>query len=299
MDLCNKKCKALAVIDPKRFFLEFLYMYKGVIKYDLKKFELGLEIFMGASALFSFTGISFKLSRKILDSAKDRVSNDQAKILFWHDLLDTIHNYLEGNWKAITRYNDDLVNKCLNIGELYDAAQHLYWHGFVYIYQGDFDIADSIVNKLNEIYEVYEHDLSISLKYELNTTLLMESRKLTDALTEVKKGIDFAEKAGLSYFLLEMYSCQAWIHILMEDIEDAEKSLKRANKIRHEVDSPVPFQLSNFCRSQLAYDLYRLSQAIKDGNKPGVIQIQEAGRQIRQDAVKGCKKSGPASYRII
>jgi class 3 adenylate cyclase/tetratricopeptide (TPR) repeat protein len=301
VDLCYKKCKALAIIDPKRFFLEFLYMYKGVTKFSLKKFELGLEIFMGASALFSFTGISFRLSRKILASAKDRVLNDDAKILIWFDLLDTIHCYLEGNWKAAASHNDEFVNICLNSGELYDAAQHLYWHGFIYIYQGSFDTAKSMVTKLNEIYEVYAHDLSISLKYELNTNLLMESRKLTDALIEVKKGIDFAEKAGLSYFLLEMYSCQAWVHILMGDIEDAEKSLKRANKIRQEVDSPVPFQLSNFYRSQLAYDLYRLSQAIKDGNKSESSKYRKQAGKSGKMLLKVAKKAAQhrtESYKL-
>ena len=301
VDLFNKKCKALAVIDPKRFFLEFLYMYKGVTNFNLKKFELGLEIFMGTSALFSFTGISFRLSRKILDSAKDRGLNDDAKILIWYDLLDTIYNYLEGNWKAATSYNDDLVNKSLSSGELYDASQHLYWHGFLHIYHGSFNIAESIVNKLNEIYEVYEHDLSKSLKYELNTILLMESRKLTDALIEVKQGIDFAEKAGLSYFLLEMYSCQAWIHILMGNIEDAQESLKHANKIRYEVDSPVPFQLSNFCRSQLEYDLYRLSAAIRDGNKSGASKYKKQAVKSGKMLLKVAKKAAQhrtESYKL-
>jgi tetratricopeptide (TPR) repeat protein len=215
--------------------------------------------------------------------------------------LDTIHNYLAGNWKAISRYDADLVNRRLNSGELYDAAQHLYWHGFVYIYQGSFETANSIVNKLAEIYEVYAHDLSISLKYELNTMLLMESRKLTDALLEVKKGLDFAEKAGLSYFLLEMYSCQAWIHILMRDIEAAEKSLKRANKIRREVDSPVPFQLSNFCRSQLEYDLCRLSRAIRDRNKSESAKYRQQAGKSAKTLLKVAKKAAQhrtESYKL-
>jgi tetratricopeptide (TPR) repeat protein len=143
-------------------------------------------------------------------------------------------------------------------------------------------MAKSIVYKLNEIFEVYEHDLSKSLKYELNTLLLMECHKLNDALIEVEEGIDFAQKAGLSYFLLEMYSCQAWIHILMGDIEKAEKSLKHANKIRREVDTPVPFQLSNFCRSQLEYDLYRLNESIRNGNK-------SESSEYRKQAFKSCK----------
>jgi hypothetical protein len=129
----------------------------------------------------------------------------------------------------------------------------------------------------------------------------MESRKLTDALIEVKKGIDFAEKASLSYFLLEMYSCQAWIHILMSDIEAAEKSLKRANKIRREVDSPVPFQLSNFCRSQLEYDLYRLSQAIIDRNKSASAKYRKQAGKSGKILLKVAKKAAQhrtESYKL-
>ncbi|GAG84716.1 unnamed protein product, partial [marine sediment metagenome] len=65
IDLYWKKIKAVSIIDPKRFFLEYLYIFKRVIDFNLKDFELGLEIFTGASALFSFSGVSFRLSRKI------------------------------------------------------------------------------------------------------------------------------------------------------------------------------------------------------------------------------------------
>ncbi len=51
------------------------------------------------------------------------------------------------------------------------------------------------LDKLNDIYEVYEHDLSKSLKYELNINLLMECRKLNDALIEIEEGIDFAQNS--------------------------------------------------------------------------------------------------------
>jgi len=274
VDLFYKKTKVLAVLDPKRFFLEFLYLCKGITNFDLTKFELGQEIYIGASSLFSFTGISFGLSRKILNSTKKRGVDDSAKIFFWYDLLDTIHNYLEGNWDAIRGYSEDLVSKSLSIGEIYDAIQHLYWHGFPYIYQGSFDVAKSIINKLNEIYEVYEHDLSKSLKYELNINLLIERRKLNEALAEVKAGIDFSRKADI-YSLLELYSCQAWIHILMGNIEDAEKSLKSADKIRSEVEAPVPFQLSNYYRSKLEYDLYRLNESIRGSNKSEFSELRK------------------------
>jgi len=283
IDLYWKKIKAVSIIDPKRFFLEYLYIFKRVIDFNLKDFELGLEIFTGASALFSFSGVSFRLSRKILDATKDRILKDNTETFMIHELSDTVHSYLEGNWVTASNYDDDLVNKSLSKGELFDASQYLYWHGFMSIYQGSFDIANSIVNKLDDIYEIYGHDLSKSFKYELKTNLLLECRKLKEALIEVEKGLDFAEKAGLNYFLLEIYSCQAWIHILMGNIKPAERSLNHADKIRCEVEAPVPFQLSNFYRSKTEYDLYLFKESLTNGHKTDSLHY-------RKQAVKSGKK---------
>ena len=282
IDLFYKKVKALSMIDAKKFFLEYFYLYKTVTNFDLTDFKLGFEAFAGASSLFSFTGISFGWSRKILDLAKHRASNNGDNILIIYDLLDTIHNYLKGNWQEIRSYDDDLVNNSLNNGKLYDAALDLYWHGFPYVYDGSFDLAEKIVNKLDEISKIYDHDLSKSLKFELNTTLLLEYRELKDALIEIEEGINFAQKAGLSNSLLDLYPSQAWIRILMGDISKAEHSLQNAQKIRSEVDSPVPFQISHFCRSQLGYDLFRLSASLKDGHT-------SESSEYRKQAFKSCK----------
>ncbi len=266
-DLFYKKCKALSMINPKRFFLEALYAVKRISNFDIRTLGTGPQMFVGASTLFSFTGLSFKLSRKILNTAKNIVSRDDTKFHATYELVETIHNYLEGNWRSIKAYDDDLVNKTLSFGEIWDASQHLYWHGFLNIYQGSLDIAQRIVKKLDDIFKGYENDISISFKYELNTHFLMESRKFPDALLEIKRGINFAPKMGLNYFLIEMYSCRALSHILMGDLEKAETSLAHAHHIRCEVDAAVPFQLSNICRTQMQYDLCRLDEARKNGNK--------------------------------
>ena len=289
VDLFYKKIKALAIIDPMRFFFEYLYLYKGVTKFDLNKFELGLEIFTGASALFSFTGISFGLSGRILDSFNRRKFDHNAKMLIWNDLLNTIHNYLNGYWNAIKNYDDDLVNKSLENGEIYDAVLHLYWHGFVCIYQGNFDITESIVNKLNDIYEVYEHDISKHLNHELNINLLIERREFNSALNEVNSGIEFGKSAD-KYHLIEIYSCQAWIYILLGNIDAAETSLKQAEKFKNEAVAPVPFQLSSYRRSQLEYALYRLRQATNDGHKAGISKLRKSVVKSSKSMLKATKK---------
>jgi len=274
INLFHKKCKALGTINPKRFFFEFLYMYKRVTDFDLKNFDLGLEIYMDASALFSFSGILFKLSRRILDSVKAKISKDNAKIFINYDFLETIHNYFQGNWKEISEYDIDLVKRNLNIGEIWDAAQYLFWHCAPKIYQGSFDTARSIMHELDEIIKIYENDFSLLLKYELNIFLLIEYRKLNEALNEVDKAVSIVESAGFNMYLFDMYSYRVWIYTLMGDMEAAENYLDRASKIRPEINA-IPIILSTFYRSQMEFWLHRLKESIKIGNKSKLFECRK------------------------
>ena len=259
VDLFFKKLKAWGIINPKQFFIESIYFYRRVTNFDLKKFESAIGIFAGASSLFSFTGISFKLSRRVLDLVREKVDRNDARSFIIYDFSETLHHYLQGSWKEIKDHDEALFDQNMSIGEIYWSSQHLHWHCLPKIYQGDFETANLLVKRLSDISEVYENDFSLLLKLLLNTALLMECRKLPEALREIKQGIEFAQKINQGLALIHMYACKAHVKMLMGDIEKAARSLKHANTIRHEVDS-APWQLSVFRRSKLEYDLRRLEE---------------------------------------
>jgi class 3 adenylate cyclase/tetratricopeptide (TPR) repeat protein len=295
VDLFFKKLKALPIIDPKRFFLESFPYYKGITKFDLTKFDLGIGLFVSASNLFSFTGISFRLSRKILGLFKDEVDRNDVKSYTVYDFSETLHNYFEGNWKEIKEYDDGLVSENLSIGELYWASQHLFWHACPKLFQGYLDIPKLMVNKLDDLFDVYENDLSMVLKYLLNTSLLMERRKLHEALIEIEKGIEFGQKISMSTILVEMYSRKAHIHVLMGDIDDAKISLDLADKVRREIDT-VPWQLTDFFRGQFGYDLYQLKESIRKGSKSGISLYRKKAKKSGKRLLKVTQKV--AQYRV-
>jgi tetratricopeptide (TPR) repeat protein len=266
VDLFYKKCRVLSIIDAKAFFIESFYLLKKVTNFNTAELKYGIGIFAGASSLFSFSGLSFRLSRKILDSIKGKINKDDEKQLILYDLLETVHNYCKGNWETIREYDDDLVKNNLSIGEIWVASQHFYWHGYPRLFQGYFDITKLIVNKLNEIGEVYENDFSLLLKNKLNTDLLTECRKLHDAMIEIEQAIDVTEKTGFRVSLLELYSRRTMIHMLMGDIEGAEKTLQHADKVRSQVHA-APVMLSIFYLCQFEYFLYRLEESIRTRSK--------------------------------
>ena len=300
VDLFFKKLKALAVIKPMKYFFESFHFYKRVTKFDLTKFDIGIGLFVGASTLFSFTGISFTLSRKILDLIRDKAHKDNIKAFIIYDFSETMHNYFEGNWKAIAAYDDDLVSKNLGLGELYWTSQHFFWHGCSCHYQGRFEVTQNLVDKLGELSEMYENDLAMLLKYLLNTNLLMDSGRIHDAMLEIEKAIEFGQKISQGSILVEMYSRKAHIEILMGEMDDAEASLKLAEKVSGKIDT-VPWQMADLTKFQCEYDLYRLRESKQNGNRKEISDSRKkAGKSIKRmlKVAKRVAQNRTESYRF-
>jgi class 3 adenylate cyclase/tetratricopeptide (TPR) repeat protein len=289
IDLFFKKLKVLAITNPKKYFIESMYFYRKLTRFDLTKCELGIGMFAGASNLFSFTGISFGLSRKIIGLLKNRVDKNDIKSFIIYDFSDTLHKYMEGGWKNIRAYDDDLVSKNLNIGEIYWTSQHYYWHALPKLYQGDLDVARLLVEKLAGLFDVYENNLSLSLKYLLNTSLLLERHQIHSALMEIDEGLEFGRQRIEGPIQIEMYSRKAHIHILMGEIEFAERYLNLANEVRGEIDT-VPWQLTDFLRGQFECDLYRLKESIKTKRKDEISQHRKKANKSSKQFIKATQK---------
>jgi class 3 adenylate cyclase/tetratricopeptide (TPR) repeat protein len=291
-DLYFRKCKALAITNPKRAFIEFFFFHKRITTFNLQKLENGTGIFVSASPLLSFSGISFALSRKILDFVKDRVPKDEIRSYTAYEICETMHNFLEGNWKEIGNYDDDLVKKACDIGETWDAAQLLYFHAFPRIYQGSLEIVESILSRLESIYQVYQYDLAKTYKHELKSCLLMECHRANEAMTEINEGIDFEKRAGPGFW--ELHVCEARIHTSMGETEKAEKCLEQANRIWHQI-RPVPFQLAGFYRAELDCSLYRLKELLKSGDKKKVSEYKKRAKRSVKLLLRNARKV--ARYR--
>ena len=139
------------------------------------------------------------------------------------------------------------------------------------------------------------------LKQLLNTSLLMECRKLHDALNEIEMGIDFGQKTNQGLSLIHMFSCKAQIQMFMGDIEEAGKSLENADKIRREVNA-IPWQLSNFLKSRLKYDLYRLDESIRKGKNGNLFKYRKKAIKSGKLLLKQSQKVAQhrtESYRLM
>jgi tetratricopeptide (TPR) repeat protein len=274
VDLFFKKVNSLSLTNAKRFFIEYFYLFRFISSFDLRKFKEGYGIFVMASALFAYSGISFALSRKALEAVKNSVSDNDVINYTAYEICETVHDFLGGNWKALKDYDDDFVEKNCRIGEIYEASQYLYWQALGNICQGSFDKAGSIVSRLNDLFEVYGNDLSKTFKYEVNTWLLIESGRLDEAMIESEKGLDFEDKVHSGWW--DLHICQASIHIMLGAIQKAQECLERADRIRLQTET-APFQLSTLFKTRLELDLYRLKEATRSGDRSQTSELQTKG----------------------
>ncbi len=299
-ELFTKKIRSVSLIDAKRFFVEYFYLFRFISSFDFRKFKEGPGFSAAVSALLSYSGISFVLSRKVLDGFKKAISKSDVVNYTMYKVSEMVYLFLRGNWKELEDYDDGLVDSNCMIGHIYDASQYLYWHCLGDICKGSFDKAGTIVDRLHDLFVVYGNDLSEAFKYQVNTMLLMESGKLDDALIESQKGIAFEEKAGSGSGLWQLPILQACIHIMMGAIPEAQECLERADRRRLQTKT-APYQVSSLFKTQSDLDLYRLKETTKSGNRAEIAKFQRKAfksRRLLQKVAQKVAYHRTDSYRL-
>ena len=302
IDLYYKKCKALIMIDPKRFFIESFFFLRKVALYDYTKTREGISHFIGASALFSFTGLSFRLSSKILNFGEDKIDRSNARQVVTYDLLATTHHTLEGNWAKIKPYDETLVDRNIEKGEVWLASQYIYWNGNHTICRGDIKTAEKMVARLMDIGVVYENDLSRLFHFLLTTYLLIETGRFTEATQKVDESIDFIKKSGPHVALIDMYSMKARLNLEFDNFGETQKHIKLAESIIADANA-VPSQIGEYYLVRCEHYLHQLKNPQPDGHSADRIELHRLGlkaarqfmkntRYAAQDRPKACSLTG-------
>jgi tetratricopeptide (TPR) repeat protein len=263
LDLCIRKTEALLVADPKRAFLESWPLYRKVTDFDLTTVEDGVARFSKASAPFSWIGLSFRLSRKILHFVEDKVNVNDLRSVYAYETSHIMHTFLSGDWDIAKGYDEPLVNRTLSTGEAYlQAAVYVVFQGYLNLERGGLVDGQRMAERLYEIADVYEHDHAKASYYGLNVKLLLKQGRFHDALDTAEEGIRFTNGVGLTAFSCCMYALKCRVQIMTGDLGGAAESLSCARQNLSEARA-APFWFVAFLISQFMMDLYRLEESIQ------------------------------------
>ena len=298
-DLSYKRALVLVDLDPQRCFIEYLSALKRLNKFDLAKIDNGFGMWTGASGLFSWTGISFRLSQKILDHAKASIDKNDMKQIFYYDLFELLYKSHTGNWLNIKEYDENLVDFNLRIGEFWHVSTYLIFHGLIKIYQGAFREAQAIINKLSEIWESYRNENAKKYRDPLQTLYLMTFQKIHDALNEADEGIAFHIQGGREEGILYILGLKALINIQQKEISGAQESLLQAGELVAKQVRVPPMYINSYLIAKFSHDLYLLEQALLTNDKSSVLKYRKSAAKSGKHALKNSQKCAFENANVL
>jgi class 3 adenylate cyclase/predicted Ser/Thr protein kinase/tetratricopeptide (TPR) repeat protein len=301
-DLSVKRGFALSTVDSNRMFIDSIGLLSRLIKLDITKVENGVSICISGSALFSLTGISFAISKKILDYAGNHLKEHDIRTTIMYKWMRLIHDSYSGAWDKDFKYDLDLVDRNLDIGEIYNAGGYTMGSGLFEIERGNFSVVQICIDKLDEMGNVYENDHNIGRMHFLKTKQLFKRRKLYDALEQLDAGVSFLLKIGQGLFAFFLRGIKPYIHILLNDIGEAEISLARVKELVAHEKRELPLYLCNFLMSQFLFDLYMLEECIHSQDKNKITQLRKKVFHSGKAAIKNANKyalDGTEAFRLM
>jgi len=298
LNLVVKKCESLTVTDPKRFFIESFYFLKRLSAFDLTKVEDGFCMYGGASVTFSWTGVSFRLSRKVLDFVKDKAEMSNLKFKIRYDVCLSTFDLLTGNWAMAKEYDGALVNQTIRIGELFNTSVYFFVHNAMNIDRGCFQNAQKIIDRESELADVYEYMLSKIHMYEVSLKLKLKQRKLHNIFDEIEEGIDFCNKNGMKIQAFICYIYKAQVQFLLNNIDGAEESILKAKEYFSEAKN-IPYYHSVFLLCQFIGNLFGLEEAIQSGKRSAITSNRKKAFLIGKKSVRISKKAANDRTEIL
>jgi class 3 adenylate cyclase/tetratricopeptide (TPR) repeat protein len=296
--LSFKKLQSLTQIAPKRFFVEGFYMIRRLSEYDLTKIEDGAASFSALSTLFSYSGLSFRLSKKALEYPKDKVDKGDVKVVLSYELSVLFHSLVAGDWDGVKECNYDLINQNLNLGEFFNVSLYLIFHTWRSVERGCFSEAQAMIDKASDIADVYEFDYARGMSINNYLLLLGKYGKLHQALSEIENGIEIHRKIGQEEHIFWLYNYAARIQIMLRDVSGAEEALKHVREALSG-KTAAPMWLGTSLRNEFMFCLYRLEESIKAGDKIEISKYRKRTILSGRKAVKISRKYAPMRTEVL
>jgi class 3 adenylate cyclase/tetratricopeptide (TPR) repeat protein len=288
--LSRKRQDCLPFVAPKRFLVEAFYLIREYSKYELTKIEKGAALFSALSSLFHFSGISFRLSRKILKSFESKIDrNDVISKLIYEAHTLGLH-FFAGNWDIVKEYDDDLINKSLSMGEFMMSHVYLLFHAWISMEKGCFDETQRRIEKLFEIANTYEYDTARRAAIFCEVSLLAKYGRIYQALSRVEDATATHKEIGWDMYIFWIYAYAVRVQIVLRGIGAAEEALKHARKYLPGVEK-VPLHFIHYLMSDFMVYLYWLEESMKAGNQSEIKKNRKSAFSTGRRAVKTSKKA--------
>lgn len=278
--ITGAKARAAVTSDPDRIFFDNTASVRRMNQIAPESCDEACGLYAIAGALFSFAGISKAVGRRFLSIAQDSIRPDNVSNEFDCRHLEFNMNYIEGNWLADDLVPDELVDRAIQAGLLWDVQTYLGLACDRLFRQGRFADARRQFARLAELRDSYGYEFAASNYEGESAMFLLELRDLDAGLAQAERYLGNRHEKALQLLALGVITN---LHVHRGDLDAAEAALARATAIRGELRFIAPWHESTYALARLQVDVAQLWRA------------RVAGEALPASVVRRAKKSRRAA----
>jgi hypothetical protein len=271
---------AQSTTNPTHFFVDCTELLWTLSRFDPLTVPESAAIYSGLTAIFSFGGISFDVSRRLLEIAHALAAAGAIDERFlYYRALNFLHHLLAGDWSDAHSVPDDVVQEGIREGRFWEASTYLDLDCQRQIYQGHFEAADKRIADLAQMVDLYENELASSAMLAHTTFLHEERRELNDALRTVD--IYFDEHSEIMFNIVAL-GTRGRINARRGDLELAETEIARAEQLAREAGR-LPHLHASYVRSaRQLLEVLRAERKHARGERPARAELRKLAQSRRK-----------------
>ena len=285
------RAEAQTYVSPARFVLDSLDTLARLDRVDPRTVPRSGGFYAGTVGIFSYGGISFGVSRRFLEKAARWVRHDDPEDWLFFRMMNHLHHFLAGDWSDRHRIPDAELERGIECGMLWEVVTYLGLEAEQHLRRGDFAAARARLAWIDQLWELFAHDIAKTNHYWLPTCMALEQRRLADAVLASESYFD-ENPEDLLHILALSYKAHA--QTLLGQRSAAEITLERAAAIVAQAKYPPPFHVSSFRTARLQLDLAHAEAALADGDAVGARSWR---RQARSSARRARAAAAWVAYR--
>jgi len=293
LDLSSKRAVALNYVDTRRFFPEMLRIARRSDQLDLRRLEKACQMWSAMNALFSFSGLSFKLGEKCLERAEGIVDRNNIMDVIAYKMQDALHNHCAGTWSRLGDYDEASVNGALRSGEFWYASTYIRFFGQVRAEQGEFAEAETLVERWSETAEAFDHDMGRLHCHALKADFLIKTRQLHEAKVVADAGISLSGQRNLAPSQIHLIGYKVIALIMLNDVDGANKAILHAKELIAEQGIVVPVFRAPYVLGRFLTDIQLLKEAIDSKNRESVSKYRRRAYESGKAALNHSRKYAP------
>ncbi|MBP7850356.1 MAG: AAA family ATPase [Lentimicrobiaceae bacterium] len=255
--------EAMTTLNPRRFFMESFTYLQHLADYDQRYSVHSLSLFTECANLFIWTGVSLRISQKILNHALASGVNDQAVSMINYRFTRKMQEYHTGKLDNEPDF-DYVFNTAMQYGEFWPIIIYTVYCGYVNIERGDYAGLMNMVQKLGEIADSVENSHARAQVYRLSALGWLRFRVLNKVIESADEALDYTQKTGHFTALLIIWCVKASAHALQDELEEAKAAFQEATKLIPD-KKIIPTYYIHYLQARAGNEMLELKNAMAKG----------------------------------